>query len=68
VTKDIRSCKWMKLVVNAAELVPSAVLDLPLYDAVNPPGMLETIRAAGYEAMEAAGRYEWLANNLHDRA
>ena len=54
VTKDIRSCKWMKLVVNAAELVPSAILDLPLYDAVNTPGMLETMRSAGYEAMEAA--------------
>jgi 2-dehydropantoate 2-reductase len=54
VTKDIRSCKWMKLVVNAAELVPSAILDLPLYDAVNTPGMLETMRTAGYEAMEAA--------------
>ena len=25
VTNDIRSCKWMKLVVNAAELVPSAI-------------------------------------------
>jgi len=54
VTKDIRSCKWMKLVVNAAELIPSAILDLPLYDAVNTPGMLETMRAAGYEAMDAA--------------
>ena len=30
VTDDIRSAKWMKLVVNAAELIPSAVVDLPL--------------------------------------
>src|SRR3546814_10454833 len=27
VTDDIRSAKWMKLVANAAELVPSAVLN-----------------------------------------
>ena len=54
VTKDIRSCKWMKLVVNAAELIPSAILNLPLYDAVNTEGMLKMMRAAGYEAMEAA--------------
>lgn len=54
VTADIRSCKWMKLVVNAAELVPSAVLDLPLADAARVPGMLGVMRAAGYEAMEAA--------------
>ena len=54
VTTDIRSSKWMKLVVNAAELIPSAILDLPLYEAVHTPGMLETMRAAGYEAMDAA--------------
>ena len=30
VSDDIKSGKWMKLVVNAAELIPSALLDLPL--------------------------------------
>ena len=54
VTEDIKSCKWMKLVVNAAELIPSAILDLPLADAAHFPGFLEVMRQAGYEAMQAA--------------
>ena len=54
VTNDIKSCKWMKLVVNAAELIPSAILDLPLADAARFPGFLEVMRQAGYEAMRAA--------------
>ena len=54
VTDDIKSCKWMKLVVNAAELIPSALLDLPLADAARFPGFLEVMRQAGYEAMRAA--------------
>ncbi len=54
VTTDIKSCKWMKLVVNAAELVPSALLDLPLADAARHPGFLAVMRHAGYEAMRAA--------------
>ena len=54
VSKDIKSCKWMKLVVNAAELIPSAILDLPLNDAARFPGFLEVMRRAGYEAMRAA--------------
>jgi 2-dehydropantoate 2-reductase len=54
VMEDIRSAKWMKLVVNAAELIPSAILNLPLNDAARFPGMLEVMRLAGYEAMQAA--------------
>ena len=54
VTDDIRSAKWMKLVVNAAELIPSAIVNLPLADSVRAPGMLEVMREAGYEAMRAA--------------
>ena len=54
VTDDIRSAKWMKLVVNAAELIPSAIVNLPLADAARYPGMLEVMRSAGYEAMHAA--------------
>lgn len=53
-TSDIKSCKWMKLVVNAAELIPSAILNLPLGDAARFPGFLEVMRQAGYEAMQAA--------------
>jgi 2-dehydropantoate 2-reductase len=54
VTNDIKSCKWMKLVVNAAELIPSAILNLPLAEAARTPGFLEVMRQAGYEAMQAA--------------
>jgi 2-dehydropantoate 2-reductase len=54
VMDDIRSAKWMKLVVNAAELIPSAIINLPLNDAARYPGMLEVMREAGYEAMRAA--------------
>ncbi len=54
VTDDIHSAKWMKLVVNAAELIPSAIIDTALNDAARAPGMLEVMRSAGYEAMQAA--------------
>lgn len=54
VMDDIRSAKWMKLVVNAAELIPSAIIDTALNDAARIPEMLEIMRAAGYEAMQAA--------------
>lgn len=54
VTDDIRSAKWMKLVVNAAELIPSAIIDTALNDAARAPGMLAVMREAGYEAMAAA--------------
>lgn len=54
VMDDIRSAKWMKLVVNAAELIPSTIVNLPLNDAARFPGMLEAMRLAGYEAMQAA--------------
>ncbi len=48
---DIRSSKWMKLSVNAAELVPSAILDLPLADAVALPGMREFMDECAREAL-----------------
>jgi 2-dehydropantoate 2-reductase len=51
ISSDIRSSKWMKLVANAAELVPSAILDLPLGDAVRLPGMREFMIATGQEAV-----------------
>lgn len=54
VLTDIRSAKWMKLIVNAAQLVPSAVLNLPFAEAVKVPGMSDLMRTAGYEAMRAA--------------
>jgi 2-dehydropantoate 2-reductase len=54
VSDDIKSAKWMKLIVNAAQLVPSAILNLPFAEAVRVPGMSGVMRAAGYEAMRAA--------------
>ncbi|MCU1469928.1 MAG: hypothetical protein JWQ39_1077 [Glaciihabitans sp.] len=51
VTADIRSSKWMKLVVNAAELAPSAILGLPLAEAVRVPGMRDFMVEAGNEAV-----------------
>ena len=50
---DIRSAKWMKLVANAAEFLPSSILGLPLADSVALPGILDVMRAAGREAMRA---------------
>lgn len=54
VSADIRSSKWMKLVVNAAELVPSAILDLPLDEAVRVPGMREFMERTGHEAVRTS--------------
>ena len=51
ISDDIRSSKWMKLVVNAAEFLPSAILNLPLAEAVKVPGMREIMAAAGREAI-----------------
>ena len=54
VTDDIRSSKWMKLVANAAELAPSAILNLPLAAAVRTPGMRDFMVEAGREAVRTA--------------
>lgn len=48
---DIRSAKWMKLVANAAEFLPSSILGLPLADAVAIPGMYDVMKAAGRESV-----------------
>lgn len=52
ISDDIRSSKWMKLVANAGELVPSAILDLPLADAARVPGVREFMDRC---CIEAAG-------------
>jgi 2-dehydropantoate 2-reductase len=48
---DIRSAKWMKLVVNASEFLPSSILNLPLAEAVKLPGITELMKASGREAV-----------------
>ena len=51
IREDVRSAKWMKLVANAAEFLPSSILGLPLADAVELPGMYDVMKAAGREAV-----------------
>lgn len=48
---DIESAKWMKLVSNATLLVTSAILNLPMADALEVPGYRELMIAAGNEAL-----------------
>lgn len=54
VVDDILSAKWMKLVVNATELVSAGVVDLPMVKAADLPGMRAFMVEAGVEALEAA--------------
>jgi 2-dehydropantoate 2-reductase len=51
---DIRSAKWMKLVVNASEFLPSSILNLPLAEAVRLPGIRDVMMASGREAVHTA--------------
>jgi 2-dehydropantoate 2-reductase len=53
VSDDIRSSKWMKLIANAGELVPSAILDLPLAEAAALPGVHDFMVECGREAARA---------------
>jgi len=53
VSDDIRSSKWMKLIANAGELVPSAILDMPLAAAAALPGVHEFMVECGREAARA---------------
>ena len=48
---DIRAAKWMKLVVNAAEVAPSAILNLSLSEAIETPGLRSLMTEVGCEAL-----------------
>jgi 2-dehydropantoate 2-reductase len=52
VVGDIRATKWMKLVSNATTLVSTALLGLPIHEAVAVPGMRELMVHAGQEALD----------------
>jgi 2-dehydropantoate 2-reductase len=54
VSADILSAKWMKLVGNAAEFLPTAILDLPMVAGLNVAGIRELADAAGREALDTA--------------
>lgn len=49
---DIRATKWMKLVSNATTLVTTAILGLPMLEAVKLPGMRELMLRSGQEALD----------------
>jgi 2-dehydropantoate 2-reductase len=53
IVDDIRSAKWMKLVSNSTTLVTTAILGLPMLDAVAQPGMRELMLRSGQEALDA---------------
>lgn len=52
VVDDIEATKWMKLVSNASVLVPTAMLGLPMLDAIGVPGMRELMIRSGQEALD----------------
>ncbi len=51
IAKDIRSAKWMKLVINSTEFLVSSLLGLPLAQAVAIPGIREVMMESGREAI-----------------
>jgi len=54
VVSDIRSAKWTKLVVNAGELVPAAILGMAMHAAAALPGMREAMLRTCLEAARTA--------------
>jgi len=51
VDADIRSAKWMKLVANASELVPSALLNQPLHEVTQDQEMVRFMKMCAREAI-----------------
>lgn len=54
VSGDIRASKWMKLIANIPEMLPSALLNVPLLTAVEYPGMREVMDSTSREAYSLA--------------
>ncbi len=54
VSDDIRASKWMKLIANIPEMLPSAILGVPLLTAVGLPGARPVMDAASREAYALA--------------
>lgn len=52
---DIEAAKWMKLVSNSTLLVTSAILGLPMLDALQTPGFRDIMVAAGNESLAVGG-------------
>jgi 2-dehydropantoate 2-reductase len=53
-TTDIRSAKWMKLLANIPEMLPSGILGLPLLDAAHTEGVREVMDEMSREAYALA--------------
>lgn len=54
ISDDIRASKWMKLIANVPEMLPSAIVSLPLLEAVKIEGMRAVMDAASREAYAVA--------------
>lgn len=54
VTDDIRSAKWMKLIANIPEMLPSGLLGVPLLEAANMPGIRPVMDVMSREAYALA--------------
>jgi 2-dehydropantoate 2-reductase len=53
IVDNIRAAKWMKLVSNATTLVTTAILGVPMLEAVTTPGMRDLMLRSGQEALDA---------------
>jgi 2-dehydropantoate 2-reductase len=54
VSQDIRAAKWMKLIANIPEMLPSAILGVPLVQAVQFEGVRAVMDRAAREAYDVA--------------
>ncbi|MFN4000626.1 ketopantoate reductase family protein [Microcella sp.] len=54
VTDDIRAAKWMKLIANIPEMLPSALLGVPLLEAATMAGIRPVMDAMSREAYRLA--------------
>lgn len=54
ITDDIRAAKWMKLIANIPEMLPSAILNVPLLTAVGFDGVRAVMDQASREAYALA--------------
>lgn len=54
ISDDIRSSKWMKLLANIPEMLPSAILNVPLLTAVGIEGVRAVMDEASREAYRTA--------------
>ena len=54
ITEDIRSAKWMKLLANIPEMLPSGILGAPLVEAARDPEVRTAMDAASREAYALA--------------